>query len=812
MIDGAPLLVALLAWPLQESGAARPESLTAARQEDPHEGRTVLSVEVTGNRRLTADQVLSSLKTRLGQPFSSADADADVKLVFSRFGARAEVRITRRGEGVSVVFALDETEPISGVEIRGVEGARGRELLDQVGLRDVRPLFLAQVEQRARDLRQFLADDGRYFATVEVTTERREPTADAVGGEIAIVAVDEGPQVAIADIRFEGLNEDVDPAHLRDLMTTDTATLWVFDEYLKKDALDRDLVEIERFLRREGWRDAVATIAGLDFSDSKEEVVIRIGVDLGLRYTVSAVEITGVAPESVDEIRALLEIREGGPLRLSVLARDQEAIAEHYGARGFVRAKVTPRPIFAEEGVAAIVRFEIEEGTEKRVRDVRILGNAATLDEVIRRRLTLEPGDLASSTELRRSADRVRALRYFDDAEGRSRVDVRFEPTPDPLLEDVFVDVEEAHAGRIFFSVFASTDLGLFGGIQLELDNFDITDAPSSWNPVTLISELVDQRAFHGAGQQFQISLLPGTHVSSYRLTFIEPYLFGPEEHPRSLRVDLYSSASRLEEEFEEIRTGLALTYGKEWNDRWSSGVTGRFELVDIDDLDDAPDDVEDVEGTNVVPSIGVFARYRDYDSLRDPRRGFEVGARYDLLFADGAGQRLVIDEKSKLPLLKDDKGRYHTLNVRSALGLANGFSGDLPFFERFQGGGSIGDFAVRGFEYRGIGPESKDVHLGGHFGYAASLEYEFPLYSSYDSVFDENIEYLRGVAFLDLASVEDGFGELFGRTRAGAGVGVRVQLPFLGPTPLAIDLGVPLLEQSDDETEVLSIRISKRF
>lgn len=811
-MDGL-LLVALCSIGVaQDATPSRPAPAGIATQDDPFEGRTVLTVTVIGNKRLTADQVLASLKTRLGQPYRVDDVDSDVKLVFSRFGARAEVRSARRGEGVDVVFALDETEPIAQVEIRGVELARGRELLDVVGLRDVRPIFESQVEDRARDLRQHLADDGYFFATVTVTREERAPTPDAVGGVVAIVDVFEGSQVAIADISFAGLDDSVDGDHLRDLMTTDTATLGIFDEHLRQDALDRDLVEIERYLRREGWRDARASVAGLDFDESKESVVVRIGVELGARYTASAVEVTGVTTQDVEELRSLLEITPGAPLRLGAIGRDQEAIAQYYGERGFVRANVTPRLVFAEEGTTAIVRFVIEEGTEKRVRDVRILGNAATLDEVIRRRLTLEPGDLASSTELARSSDRIRALRYFDDAEGHSRVDVRFESTADPLLEDVFVDVEEAHAGRIFFSVFASTDLGLFGGVQLELDNFDITDTPSAWDPVTLVSELIDQRAFHGAGQQLQISLLPGTHVSAYRLTFIEPYLFGPEEHPRSLRVDLYSSASRLEEEFEEVRTGLALTYGKEWNDRWSSGVSGQLEWVDIGDVDDAPDDVDDVEGTNFVPSLGVFARYRDYDSLRDPRRGFEAGARYDLLFADGAGQRLVIDEKSKIPLLKDDTGRTHLLNIRSALGLADGFSGDLPFFERFQGGGSIGDFAVRGFEYRGIGPESKDVHLGGHFGYAASLEYEFPLYSSYDAVFDENIEYVRGVTFLDLASVEDGFSDLFGRTRAGAGVGVRVRLPFLGPTPLAIDLGAPLLEHADDETEILSIRISKRF
>jgi outer membrane protein insertion porin family len=795
---------------------SEPTSSTSPRSsrrvaEDPYEGRVVVAVEISGNRRLTKDQVLPTLRTKLGQPYRAADVDADVKAVFSRFGARAEVRVARREEGVTVEFALAESRAVDAVEIVGVDAPRGRELLDMAGLRDVRPLFENQVEQRARDLRNRLLEDGRFFATVAVAFEER-PGATGETKLVAVLTVVDGAEVAIDDIVFDGLGDAVDPDVLRDLMTTDTATLGIFDEYLRQDALDRDIVEIERFLRREGWRDATARVASLDFDESNETVVVRIGCELGPRYTIGEVSVVGAAAEHESALRELLEIAPGAPIRLPVIARDEASLTEYYGSRGHVRARIAARIVFREEGTVADVSFEIVEGVEKRVRDVRILGNAATLDEVIRRRLTIEPGDLASSTELARSADRLRALRYFDDAEGHSRVDVRFEPTADPLLEDVFVDVEEAHAGRLFFSVFASTDLGLFGGIQLELDNFDITDTPSAWDPVTLFSEIIDQRAFHGAGQSLDIALLPGTHVSTYRITFVEPYLFGPEQHPRSLRVDLYSSASRLEDEFEEVRTGLALTYGKEWDDHWTSGVTGRLEFVDVDDVDDAPDDVDDVEGTNVVPALGVFARYVDYDSLRDPQKGFEFGVRYDLLFADGSGNRLVLDEKSKIPLLRDDRGRYHTLNIRSALGLASGFSGDLPFFERFQGGGAIGDFPVRGFEYRGIGPESKDVHLGGHFAYGAAFEYEFPLYATYDPVFDENVEYLRAVTFLDLASVENGFGDVFGRTRAAVGAGLRIKLPFLGPTPLAIDLGFPIVERADDETEVLSIRFSKRF
>lgn len=773
------------------------------------DGRTITAIEVEGNKQIGKDQLLAPLRTRVGQVFKASDLREDVKDAFKRFGARVEVQSEAVGQGgVRLVFVVEESQRIERVETRGVETRRGNQLLDDVGLRDARGMFESVVRERARELEKRLKDDGKYFSKVEVAIEPRD------GSQIAVLTITESPEVAVETIEIHGIEEveGLAESAIRDLMTTDTATLGIIDHSLRQDEIERDLAEIEGYLRREGWRDGSAQLTGVEFNEAKDEAIVRIEVVPGTRTTVEEIQFSGVTQIPEVDLRALLEIQVGAPLRMTVVGRDQQRIAEAYGEKGYARVNVVPRVILAEEGPRARLRFEVTEGALKHVRDVRILGNAATLDEVIRRRLTLEPGDVASSLELKRSADRLRALRYFDDAEGRSRVDVRFESSPDPLLEDVYVDVDEAHAGRLFFSVFASTDLGLFGGIQLQLDNFDITDTPSSWDLVTLVSELMDQRAFHGAGQQLDISLLPGTKVSSYRISFIEPYLFGPEEDPRSLRVDLYSTTNRLEDEFREVRSGLSVTLGKEWGDDVRAGVSGSLDFVNIGDLDDAPNDVEDVEGTNFVPSIGLFARYLDYDEIRDPKQGFEVGAKYDILFADGAGQRLVIDEKAKIPLLKDDKGRLHTLNIRSALGLANGFGGDLPFFERFQGGGAIGDFPIRGFEYRGIGPESKGVHLGGHFGYAATFEYEYPLYSSYDPIFDENIEYLRGVAFFDLASIEDSFSDLFGRTRASVGAGVRVKLPFLGPQPLAIDLGFPLLERADDDTEVLSVRLSYRF
>ena len=52
---------------------------------------------------------------------------------------------------------------------------------------------------------------------------------------------------------------------------------------------------------------------------------------------------------------------------------------------------------------------------------------------------------------------------------------------------------------------------------------FDLADAPSSWDPVTLFSEFWRNEAFHGGGQRLEVQVLPGTEVSTYSLSFEEP-------------------------------------------------------------------------------------------------------------------------------------------------------------------------------------------------------------------------------------------------------------------------------------------------
>ncbi|MBI4878512.1 MAG: outer membrane protein assembly factor [Planctomycetes bacterium] len=770
------------------------------------EGETVVDIRFVGNERVTAEQMLQTMRTKSGEALEADKISEDIRDLYQRFGVRVTVLEEAVEGGVRLTLEVSEEALITKVETSGVSAPRGREILEEVSLGGARGLLESQVRDRASELERRLQEEGRFFAQVKTSVAARD------GGAVAVLEIHEGPKVEVAAINFVGLRS-LDPDHLRKVMTTNATRFLLLKSYLRQDVLDRDIIELQRYLQAEGFRDGQVSLEALDFNAAQDEVTVTLRVQEGERYTVGSIRIEGNAALGAEDLYAVLELAEGDPIRQAVLEKDQHRLLARYGELGYIRCAVEPQVAYAAEGTSVAVCYFIDEGDQKRVRAVVITGNTNTKDVVVRRESTLKPGDVASTAELQRTTERLRSLGYFADESGRNLVYARFKPTGDPLLEDLFIDVEETRSGRLFFTAGATTDTGFFAGVLLEKNNFDISDAPSSWDPITLFSEFWRNEAFHGGGQQLTLQALPGNKVSDFRLSFTEPYLFGPEEFPYSLNVELYNRTERLFDDFREDRFGLTTTLGKRIDDHWSAGVSGRLDMVDIEDVDDdAPDDVEDVEGTNFVPGIGVFARYRNLDSLTDPKEGYEVGARYEFMGADAAGTKMVLDGSWFLPLMEDERGRDQVVALRGALGAAQGFGGELPFFERFGGGGSTGPFAIRGFEYRGVGPESSGVHLGGEMAWAAGAEYRFPLYSTYDPLLDEEIELLRGVLFVDAGAVEDTVGDVFGSPRMGAGAGLRIRLPFLGQTPVAIDFGVPVLSESDDETELFSIRVSTRF
>ena len=118
-------------------------------------------------------------------------------------------------------------------------------------------------------------------------------------------------------------------------------------------------------------------------------------------------------------------------------------------------------------------------------------------------------------------------------------------------------------------------------------------------------------------------------------------------------------------------------------------------------------------------------------------------------------------------------------------------WAGDnTPVYERFFAGGFR---SIRGFSFRGVSPNENGFMVGGDFMFLNSLEYQVPVMAN-DQV------YLVG--FLDSGTVEPNISKIE-NYRVSAGVGARFVVPMMGPVPIALDFGFPIVKAETDRNQM---------
>jgi len=415
------------------------------------------------------------------------------------------------------------------------------------------------------------------------------------------------------------------------------------------------------------------------------------------------------------------------------------------------------------------------------------------------------------------------------------------EPTPDDDYVDVVVDVDDSSTGLFTFVVGAGSDSGIFGGVTVDKRNFDIGRAASSWG--RFFDEFFGSgTAFHGGGQRLFLEVVPGTETTNLDILFQDPWLDESREDPWGLSVELYDNR-RIFSDYTQRSRGAAVLFDHRFSRETSFSIGPRIERVDISDVDDTEPDfvtgefgeIRKAEGTASRHVLEGSWRYSDVDSPFEPTDGFITGVRLNSvggpLGGDVDALRAQWSGEWFIPMGEDDQGRTRVFHPRFALGVVEPTSGDsLPFYENFFVGGASGPFAVRGFDFQGVGPhqglrpnpqgpgfilvDGDGTAIGGRLAAVVSLEAVFPLASQYNPFRDRDETLVKGVVFVDAGNLlpETTFGDLGSDVRVAAGAGVRLRLPALGGITLLLDYASVFTDEVGDETRGLSFELSRRF
>jgi outer membrane protein assembly factor BamA len=536
-------------------------------------------------------------------------------------------------------------------------------------------------------------------------------------------------------------------------------------------------LKVEEYYKANGFMDVRVT-REIIFNDDFRSATVVFHIHEGQKYRIENVVVEGARDFPKEQLDAIPRAKRGEYYKEGVVSADVRNLTDFFGWRA-EKVMVKKELYFPEPGLVRVV-YEVEEMQKAKVGNVIIVGNDVTKDNVIRRVIQVYPGQDLRYPELRLAENDLARLGIFNtDPEKGIRPTLSVLETDSPF-KDVLVQVQEQPTGSLMFGAGINSNAGLVGSIVLNEKNFDPFRFPTSLN------DIWEGRAFRGAGDELRIEAVPGTVLQRYSATFRNPFLF---DLPYSMTDGVYYY-QRIFNEYTESREGGRVTFAHQLNRAWSVQVGGRIENVAVNNIGfGAPFDYTSVEGDNflIAPNIGVTRDTRD--SFLRPTEGNIISATFEEGFGAFTFPVVNLDASQYFTTFqRPDGSGKQVIRLHSQVGWAGT---ETPVYERFFAGGFQ---SIRGFQFRGVGPFVNGFAVGGDFMLLNSLEYQIPILAN---------DQLYLVAFVDSGTVEPRIN--ISNYRVAAGVGLRITVPMLGPVPIALDFGFPIVEGPNDIKQMFS-------
>jgi len=506
-------------------------------------------------------------------------------------------------------------------------------------------------------------------------------------------------------------------------------------------------------------------------------ITLRIQVEENIPVT--GFSITGNNVVSNEEIVKLLQHQEGLPQNIVELNNSIKNIESFYADKGYILARA--QKVFDDPD--GVINIQFNEG---KIQEINISGNTKTKDFVIKRNLTIAPGEVYNENKLKQDLARLFGTQAFSDVR---RVISASSEDPDKYL--LTIEVDEKRTGSISIGGGVDTETGFFGSVGYADNNFRGLAQELSAN-FTVGSGVVfnDNDVVDKAPLQFEANFVEprlkntlnslrvsafGRDMASYQVPLALEKRFGGE-------VELARPIKKIPNLAGSISVGVEKINMKEGDE---GGIKQKFLDEGYTDAFRISKRADQLEGGTYL-SIGPGIVYDTRNSIINPTEGWYTSASFKESF-------MVFGDAGTFGKVSGSVKKYYPVGEKSIVLIGGKIStkvvGDLPEFAAFRLGGP---YSVRGFREGDIG--------NGQGFMTATAEFRTPI------PYMNRIKYkflrdIRAAFFADAGTLfhKTFVTDLYGRPGYGisVGSGLIVPIPMLGP--VRFDYGYPITNVGKD-------------
>jgi len=369
------------------------------------------------------------------------------------------------------------------------------------------------------NIRDFVQQQGYFDATVDVKVIGEDSPNESV-----VFVVDRGIKHKVYSVVLKGnkyFSEDL----LRERMRVKKADAYQRSGRYSPSLVASDVASIQALYRANGFDQAEVKT---DVKDSDEstgkpgQISVVYNVIEGPQKKFGTVDLVGVDPSRLNDVKSLMNTQSGQPFSLVTLAGDRDTVLSYYLSHGFDQVKVEVQQ-HKQSGDANLtnVSLAIDEGQQVFVDRVLLSGLHFTRPGVVESKILVHPGDPLDQTALLETQRNLYNLALFNEV-----ITAVQNPTGDAPRKNTIVQVTEAKRWNVTYGFGFEAQTGNPGGTTQ-------TNSNSSYSPEgragvsPRVSLDVSRINLRGSEDSMTLHSTYGLLEQIAVLTLQNPHLFG---------------------------------------------------------------------------------------------------------------------------------------------------------------------------------------------------------------------------------------------------------------------------------------------
>lgn len=730
--------------------------------------------------------IITRLKTKVGDPFSQATFDSDLKTLSEDFD-KIEPLIEVYNGQVYIQIKVWPRPTIRSIKWVGNERFSTKSLQKELGVKTEAIFNRQGFNKSFNKVKEYYIKKG-YFESQLQYTVYHDPKTNEVDIEVDVI---EGRSGRIDDIVLNGFTKE-QKSELFGMIQTKKYNLFLswfmgtgtYDE----EALEQDRLAIINFMQNQGYADAKIEI-NVKESPTEGKIILEVNCDKGPIFHFGQVTFSGNILFTDAQIQRKLLAQPGKVYSPEKVRNGAEAIKGMYGRKGYINAFASFDMKLSETDPVYDIHYTIEEGEQFKIGLIHVFGNKSTQANVILRESLLVPGETFDSDRLKSTQMRLENIGYFKS------VNVYAVRTQDDEIlgdnfRDVYIEVQEKPTGSINLFGGFSTAENVFGGLDLSETNFNYKGLGRIFRE--------GFSAVRGGGEYARFRFTIGANQRVYALSWMDPYF---RDSLWRLGIDGSVTNSDLQSNNYSINTyGGSVFASYPINNLWS--FTARYRARDEHVKFEGCVTPEEraARSAGVVSGVSAALNYDSTDSVVKPHMGVRSNLEAEIT---GLGGHYSFIKLAYINTAYQPVWRRGILKFRGDAKFiepywkTNTFD-QIPLSERFFLGG---ENSVRGYKPFDLGPRFFGTNdpKGGITSVLGSVEY-----------LQEVFSFLDAFIFFDAGRISEHRFKIWGKYNMSYGVGIVCDA--INNIPITLGYGFPINPDRKDQEQRFFFQMGGQF